>query len=116
MKGLRINDEDVCEPTLASLFETSPSTTVTKLVNLPGYVRRQDLKRLFVRYDLFKEVLGVKGTIIECGVHEGFGLMCWYHCSTTLEPESPSRRIVGSYTFAESPCCPTRRRVPTTCP
>ena len=103
MRRLRTNEEDASEQTLASLFESSPSSTVTKLANFTRYVRRQDLKRLFVRYELFKEVLEVKGSIIECGVHEGFGLMCWYHCSTMLEPENLTRRIVGFDTFAGFP-------------
>ncbi|MGQ0432417.1 MAG: class I SAM-dependent methyltransferase [Microthrixaceae bacterium] len=103
MKNLRTDDERDSETALAAAFETSPSPTVTKLANFPRYVRRQDLKRFLVRYELFKHVLNVKGSIIECGVHEGFGLMSWYHCSTTLEPENLTRRIVGFDTFSGFP-------------
>lgn len=103
MKSLRTNDESDSEIALAASFEASPSSTVTKLANFPRYVRRQDLKRFLVRYELFKHVLNVKGSIIECGVHEGFGLMSWYHCSTTLEPENLTRRIVGFDTFSGFP-------------
>lgn len=103
MKNLRTDDESDSEVALAAAFETSPSSTVTKLANFPRYVRRQDLKRFLVRYELFKHVLNVKGSIIECGVHEGFGLMSWYHCSTTLEPENLTRRIVGFDTFSGFP-------------
>lgn len=103
MKNLRTGDESDSEVALAASFEASPSLTVTKLANFPRYVRRQDLKRFLVRYELFKQVLKVKGSIIEGGVHEGFGLMSWYHCSTTLEPENLTRRIVGFDTFSGFP-------------
>jgi hypothetical protein len=103
VKSLKTNDESDSESALAASFEASTSSTVTKLANFPRYVRRQDLKRFLVRYELFKHVLNVKGSIIECGVHEGFGLMSWYHCSTTLEPENLTRRIVGFDTFSGFP-------------
>lgn len=103
MKNLRTDDESDSEVALAASFEASPSSTVTKLANFPRYVRRQDLKKFLVRYELFKHVLNVKGSIIECGVHEGFGLMSWYHCSTALEPENLTRRIVGFDTFSGFP-------------
>lgn len=103
MKSLRTEAEHETLAGLATAFETSPSSLDTKLANFPRYVRRQDLKRFLVRYELFKEVLTVKGSIIECGVNEGFGLMSWYHCSTTLEPENLTRRIVGFDTFSGFP-------------
>lgn len=103
LKNLRTDDESDSELALAASFEASPSPMVTKLANFTKYVRRQDLKRFLVRYELFKQVLNVKGSIVECGVHEGFGLMSWYHCSTTLEPENLTRRIVGFDTFSGFP-------------
>lgn len=103
MKSLRTEAEAATESALAESFESSGSPLATKLANFPRYVRRQDLKRFLVRYELFKEVLTVKGSIIECGVNEGFGLMSWYHCSTTLEPENLTRRIVGFDTFSGFP-------------
>lgn len=95
--------ESAAEGELAEAFETSSSSTTTKLANFPRYVRRQDLKRFLVRYELLKEVLEVKGSIIECGVNEGFGLMSWYHCSSMLEPENLTRRIIGFDTFEGFP-------------
>lgn len=71
----------------------------TNLENFPKYVNRQDLKRFIVRYELFKQIQNVKGSIIECGVFHGFGLMSWYHCSTMLEPENFQRKIFGFDTF-----------------
>lgn len=103
MEKQRTNEENETELAIAAAFEASRSPLATRLANFPRYVRRQDLKRFLVRYELLKEVLEVKGSIIECGVNEGFGLMSWYHCSATLEPENLTRRIIGFDTFEGFP-------------
>jgi hypothetical protein len=48
---------------------------------------------------LFKHVLDVKGSIVECGVYRGFGLMTWAHLSAVLEPANLTRRIYGFDSF-----------------
>jgi len=53
------------------VFERSPCNTKDKLENFPKYVRRQTIARFLARYELFKMILDVKGSIIECGVHHG---------------------------------------------
>ena len=50
-------------------------------------------------YEIFKKVLPVKGSVVECGVFRGFGLMSWAKLSTILEPENLTRRIYGFDTF-----------------
>lgn len=74
-----------------------------KLENFPKYVRRQHLKRFLALYEVFKRILPVKGSIVECGVFRGFGLMSWAKLSTILEPENLTRRIYGFDTFAGFP-------------
>lgn len=54
-------------------------------------------------YEIFKKVLPVKGSVVECGVFRGFGLMSWAKLSTILEPENLTRRIYGFDTFAGFP-------------
>ena len=44
------------------------------------------LQKILARYELFKLALPVKGSIVECGVFRGFGLMTWAHLSAVLEP------------------------------
>lgn len=44
-----------------------------KLRNFEKYVRRQDLARFLARYELFKMIKDIKGSIIECGIHYGGG-------------------------------------------
>jgi hypothetical protein len=50
-------------------------------------------------YELFKQILLVKGSVIDCGVFRGFSLMSWAKLSTILEPENLTRRIYGFDTF-----------------
>ncbi|MBI3041087.1 MAG: class I SAM-dependent methyltransferase, partial [Chloroflexi bacterium] len=52
---------------------------------------------------IFKQILGVKGSIIECGVHHGFGLIAWAQLSSVLEPVNLTRRIYGFDTFGGFP-------------
>jgi hypothetical protein len=37
------------------------------------YTRRHELARFLVQHELFKKILNVKGSIIECGVYTGGG-------------------------------------------
>jgi hypothetical protein len=97
--GLRTASEASVGPRLAGLFEQSPGDTVAKLDQFPKYIRRQRITRLLALYELFKLVIPVKGSIVECGVHQGFGLACWNHFSAILEPNNLIRRIYGFDTF-----------------
>ncbi len=94
----------------AHAFGSSPEPVATKLGNFPKYVRRQDMTRLLARYEVFKRVLTIKGSIIECGVYRGFGLMAWANFSAILEPTNLTRRIYGFDSFAGFPGISERDR------
>lgn len=97
--GLRTEAEKAVGPRLAEAFLKSPDSIETKLQNFTKYIRRQNLTRFLSLYELFKKVLRVKGSIIECGVYRGFGLMAWANMSAILEPANLTRRIYGFDTF-----------------
>lgn len=67
--------------------------------NFSNYTRRQDIARFLVRNELFKKIIKIKGSIIECGVHQGGGLMTFAHLSSIYEPYNYSRKIIGFDTF-----------------
>lgn len=46
--------------------------------DFPMFVSRQELIRYLVRYELFKRILNVKGSIVECGIYRGGG-RCFLH-------------------------------------
>jgi hypothetical protein len=87
----------------AKMFADSSDDVQTKLSNFIKYIRRQDLTRLLARYEIFKQVLDVKGSIAECGVFRGFGLMAWANFSAVLEPANLTRRIYGFDSFTGFP-------------
>jgi len=95
----RTPQEAVALTRLAEIFNGSTDSTADKLSAFTRYVRRQDLKRLLACYEVFKQVLHVKGSIVEGGVFRGQTLMSWYHLSTILEPENLTRRIYGFDSF-----------------
>jgi len=74
-----------------------------KMKSFPKYTQRQILTRFLAHYDIFKRILSVKGSIIECGVKTGKGLITWAKLSSILEPINISRRIYGFDTFKGYP-------------
>lgn len=51
------------------------------------------------RIELFKKIINVQGSIVECGVHKGGSLMLYYHLSSILEPYGLNRKVIGFDTF-----------------
>ncbi|MBI3610076.1 MAG: class I SAM-dependent methyltransferase [Nitrospirae bacterium] len=103
MKPLRTGIEQQVGKNIDRIFTDCSDPVEIKLENFPKYVRRQHLKRFLALYEIFKLILPVKGSIVECGVYRGFGLMSWAKLSTILEPENLTRRIYGFDTFEGFP-------------
>ncbi|HAM35968.1 MAG TPA: dTDP-6-deoxy-L-hexose 3-O-methyltransferase [Elusimicrobia bacterium] len=99
MKPLKTKAEELAGPQIAKLFEISCDPLQVKLENAPKYFRRKTMTRLLALYEIFKQILDVKGSIIECGIHRGFGLMSWAQFSAVLEPANLTRRIYGFDSF-----------------
>lgn len=85
---------------LEEYFKYSIGSNVEKLQNFSKYVPVQDLRKFICRYELFKKILDVQGSIIECGVQFGGGLMTWATLSELFEPLNHQRNIIGFDTFA----------------
>jgi hypothetical protein len=81
----------------------SSFSNVEKMMNFPLYVPRQNLTNALIRYEIFKRVLSVQGSVVECGVFFGGGLMSFAQFSAILEPTNHQRRIIGFDTFAGFP-------------
>ncbi len=97
--GFRTAAESETGRRIGQIFLANPAGVESKLENFPKYIRRQKVTRYLALYELFKLVLPIKGSIIECGVNEGFGLMSWANFSAVLEPSNLTRRIYGFDTF-----------------
>lgn len=101
--GLRTESEKVEASLNKKCFDSNPNNWEQKMENFPKYVRRQNLTRFLVLYEIFKKILEVKGSIIECGVNQGYGIMSWAKLSAILEPVNLTRRIYGFDTFKGFP-------------
>lgn len=101
--GLRTEAELVEGKRNQALFDQSPESWEKKIENFPKYVRRQNLTRFLALYEIFKRIIPVKGSIVECGVNHGFGSMSWAKFSAILEPVNLTRRIYGFDTFEGFP-------------
>jgi len=99
MKIFRTTTEEQVGKNLQQIFDKNSDSTEIKLENFPKYIRRKSVTRFLALYELFKKALKVKGSIVECGVYQGFSLMSWAKISSVLEPANLTRRIYGFDTF-----------------
>lgn len=99
----RTKQERLSEESLARLFEENPESTTQKLSSFSKYVRRQDITSFLSRFELFKRAMSVKGSVVECGVFRGGGLMTWAKLSAVLEPNNLLRSVYGFDTFEGFP-------------
>lgn len=95
--------DDAYAQGLAKYFAQGMGAPVDKLRNFPKYVPRQTLSLFLAKNELFKKVLDVHGSIVECGVYLGSGLMTWAQLSAIYEPYNHVRRIVGFDSFSGFP-------------
>lgn len=63
------------------------------------HITRQMMTSALTRIELFKNIIDVQGSIVECGVHKGNSLFLLNHLSTILEPYNFNRKIIGFDTF-----------------
>lgn len=93
------NEQLQVKTLLAHLFEKNQCSTEEKLGAFAKYITRQDLSLFLARYEIFKLAQPIKGSIVECGVYYGNGLMTYAQLSAALEPINYNRRIIGFDTF-----------------
>jgi hypothetical protein len=84
---------------LNDFFSASPGTNVDKLRAFAKYVPVAELGRFLAKYEIFQRVLNVQGSIIECGVFKGGGLLTWAVLSAILEPLNHVRKVIGFDSF-----------------
>lgn len=81
------------------VFSGSSAPLSARIETFARYCSRPSLSRFISRYEVFKRILGVHGSIVECGVFHGAGLFSFAKISSILEPTNHSRKIVGFDTF-----------------
>jgi hypothetical protein len=85
------------------LFSQSSDSLSDKIDCFARFASRKSLARFLVRYELFKKILDIHGSVIDCGVLSGQGLFTFAKISTMLEPYNHTRRVIGFDTFEGFP-------------
>ena len=112
MKKFRTAAEQEVGTSIERIFNGCQDPVEVRIENFPKYVRRQQLKRFLALYEVFKLVLPVKGSVIDCGVFRGFSFMTWAKLSAMLEPENLTRRVYGFDSFQGFPSVSHRDHTP----
>lgn len=86
---------------LEEAAKESQTTNVERFANFPLWAPRQNVSRFLAQWEIYREhIQHSHGSIIECGVAFGGGLMAWAHFASILEPVNHTRRVIGFDTFA----------------
>jgi hypothetical protein len=81
-------------------FGASTIPLADRIDAFPRFASRRALAKFLARSEIFRRILGVNGSIVECGVLHGAGLFTFAHLSAIHEPYNHTRRIIGFDTFA----------------
>jgi hypothetical protein len=94
------SDADIAQfNEVGKLFESGEECISDKLDAFPKYASRQSIAKFLTKYEIFKMIKNINGSIVECGVLYGGGLLAWAKLSSILEPVNHTRRIIGFDTF-----------------
>ncbi|MEK7540652.1 MAG: TylF/MycF/NovP-related O-methyltransferase [Patescibacteria group bacterium] len=88
---------------LINLIAQENKPAIELVDDFPKYASRQAISRFLAQHELFKMILDNKGSIVECGVFRGSGLMAWAKLSAIYEPTNYHREIIGFDTFSGFP-------------
>ena len=103
MKKFSSKGNEAYQASMEDHFLNSSGSIPQKLQAFPRYVSRQQQAVYLYKWELFKQVLEVHGSILEFGVYMGSGLFSFASFSAILEPYNYQRRIIGFDTFTGFP-------------
>ena len=63
------------------------------------FSNRQSIAAILSKIELFKKILKIKGSIVECGSYKGNSSMLFYHLSSIYEPYAFNRKVIVFDTF-----------------
>lgn len=101
--GFQTEAERQVPHAIADVFMRSTDELPVRLANAARYARRAQVTRFAALYELFKLVLPVKGSVVECGVFRGASFMTFAQLSAALEPTNLTRRLYGFDSFEGFP-------------
>lgn len=81
------------------LLGKSPGKVDDILANFPLYTRRITITRFLAHYELYKQIAGVPGSIVELGVFRGSSLFAFAHFLEIFNHGDRSRKAIGFDSF-----------------
>ena len=69
----------------------------------PLFITRQSLSYYLAKYELYKKTLDVKGSIVECGSHQGSSLLLFAKLTSIFEPYQIHKKVISFDTFTGFP-------------
>ena len=82
-------------------FENSNMSLSAKLASPGRFLSRQQFAKLICYVDVVRMTEGVTGSIVECGVYNGNGLMMFAKLIAALEPYNYNCQVFGFDTFGK---------------
>lgn len=95
-------DRDAYQQVSKAWSESSISD-LDKLEAFARFSTKRSIARFLVKTEIFKRVLNINGSVVECGVFNGAGLFSWAILSEIYEPVNHTRKIIGFDTFGGFP-------------
>jgi len=96
-------DEQASRKRFLQLFKDCPIPSNELLMNLPLFMKRQDLSSLLFMDEMYKHILGIHGVVMEFGVRWGRNLALFESFRGMYEPFNHNRKIIGFDTFEGFP-------------
>lgn len=84
-------------------FINSMLPLVDKLESFPRFASKRSIARFLCKYEIYKQILDINGSVVECGVFNGAGLFTWAQLANIYEPSNYTRKIIGFDTFSGFP-------------
>lgn len=88
---------------MEKVFLQSAGSVADRLDGFAKFCSRQALGKFLARYEIFQRILHVNGSIVECGVLHGAGLLSFAKLSAIFEPANHVRKVIGFDTFEGFP-------------
>jgi hypothetical protein len=84
---------------IESSFLNSKICLLDKLEAFPRFVSKRSMARFMAKEEIYRKIVNIHGSIVECGVFNGAGLFTWAQLSNIFEPSNYTRKIIGFDTF-----------------
>jgi hypothetical protein len=95
--------EDTIRNNFLQLFKKCPIPENEILLNLSLFIKRQDLSQILFMHELYKQIIGIHGIVVEFGVRWGKNMALFESFRGIYEPFNHNRKIVGFDTFSGFP-------------